>query len=371
LNDIPFSLYVHFPWCVKKCPYCDFNSHSLANKLPELEYIDALVRDLCDEHQDEQRRHLTSIFFGGGTPSLFSGKRINQLVRQIDQWFTIDGCEITIEVNPGTFDQSNFENYRHAGVNRLSLGAQSFNQYHLEKLGRIHNPGEIFDAFAGARSAGFSRVNIDLMFGLPDQDCDSALTDLEQAIALGPEHISWYQLTVEPNTVFHRYPPATPGNDILAEMTREGHKLLAEAGFHQYEVSAFARPDEFARHNLNYWLFGDYIGIGAGAHGKLTRDKTIVRTQKTRMPADYVVDANRRQTKVPSSEIILEFLMNALRLTDGFELTLFSERTGQPPERFDAFIDQASQLGFVEINQGRLVPSERGRYFLDDMLLLI
>ncbi|MEC8819497.1 MAG: radical SAM family heme chaperone HemW, partial [Pseudomonadota bacterium] len=202
MSDIPFSLYVHFPWCVKKCPYCDFNSHSLANKLPELEYIDALIRDLCDEQQDEQRRHLTSIFFGGGTPSLFSGKRINQLIRQIDQWFTIDGCEITIEVNPGTFDQSNFENYRHAGVNRLSLGAQSFNQYHLEKLGRIHNPGEIFDAFAGARSAGFSRVNIDLMFGLPDQDCDNALTDLEQAIALGPEHISWYQLTVEPNTVF-------------------------------------------------------------------------------------------------------------------------------------------------------------------------
>ena len=215
------------------------------------------IRDRYDEKQREQRHHLTSIFFGGGTPSLFSGRSIDHLIKQIDQYFVIDDCEITLEANPGSFDQSNFDNYRNAGINRLSLGAQSFKETHLEKLGRIHNPDDILNAYAGARSAGFSRINIDLMFGLPGQDCESALNDLEQAIALGPEHISWYQLTLEPNTVFYRDPPLIPDEDTLAEIPHQGHKLLEEDGFQQYEVSAFALPGQSASHNLNYWQYGD------------------------------------------------------------------------------------------------------------------
>ena len=371
MSDIPLSLYVHFPWCVKKCPYCDFNSHSLSQKIPQAEYLDALIRDLYEEKIRESRHHLTSIFLGGGTPSLFSGRSINRLINQIHKHFVIDNSEITIEANPGSFDQSNFNSYRKAGVNRLSLGAQSFEQKHLESLGRIHNSKDIFNAYEGARSAGFSRINIDLMFGLPGQDCDSAISDLRQAVELGPEHISWYQLTIEPNTIFYRYPPITPHEDTLVEITQMGHKLLEEAGFQQYEVSAFALPGEFSQHNLNYWQFGDYIGIGAGAHGKRTLNKTIVRSKKSRIPSDYMASTKPYQDIVPSGEITLEFLMNALRLTEGFKLTLFKERTGLTPKKLDAFIDRASQLGLIEVKPGNLRPSAKGRQFLDSMLLLV
>lgn len=370
MNDIPLSLYIHFPWCAKKCPYCDFNSHRLKNELPELKYINALVKDLDEEQQREGRRNLTSIFLGGGTPSLFSGKSINELMGKIRRYFVIDNCEITIEANPGSFDQSNFTNYRKAGINRISIGAQSFNLRNLVQLGRIHSPDDIFNAYTGARSAGFSRINIDLMFGLPDQNYDGALADLKQAIAMGPEHISWYQLTIEPNTIFYSHRPATPDDEVLSEIAQEGRKFLEAAGFKQYEVSAFATAGEYAKHNLNYWQFGDYIGLGAGAHSKVTRGNTIFRSQKTRMPADYMVDSNSNQTEIASNDVILEFLMNALRLTDGFEFRLFSERTGLGRKKLDSFISQARQLGFIEIYQDRVVPTERGRNFLDDMLLL-
>ena len=370
MSVIPLSLYVHFPWCVRKCPYCDFNSHTLKQDLPEKDYIDALIHDLRAEQQGEERRDLKSVFLGGGTPSLFSGDAVDQLLKHIEEFFSLTSSEITIEANPGTYDQSNFLIYRQAGVNRLSLGAQSFNQRYLQSLGRIHRPDDIFNAFSGARSAGFSRINIDLMFGLPGQDIGDAMADLEQAIALNPEHISWYQLTIEPNTVFHRFPPARPDEDTLAAMTKEWHRLLTENGFHQYEVSAFARPGEAAQHNLNYWQFGDYIGIGAGAHGKLTRDGIIVRTQKTRMPSDYLANTNRRQSEISSDDVTLEFLMNALRLTEGFELSIFSERTGQPTDRLAAFVDRATERGFTEKRGDWLVPTELDRNFLDDLLLL-
>ena len=371
MTNIPLSLYVHFPWCVKKCPYCDFNSHRLRNELPELKYIDALGKDLYEEQRKEKRQHLTSIFLGGGTPSLFSGESINKLLKNTSRYFSIDNCEITIEANPGSFDQANFAKYREAGVNRLSLGAQSFGLDNLKKLGRIHSPADIIKAYNGGRTAGFSRINIDLMFGLPEQDCDSALADLEQTIALGPEHISWYQLTIEPNTIFHKYPPPTPKEDIISEINQKGQELLEQAGFAQYEVSAFSKPGQSCRHNLNYWEFGDYIGIGAGAHGKVTRNNAIFRSNKTRIPADYMVDANTNQYEVSSNEVTLEFLMNALRLTHGFDLNLFRTRTRLTEEKLSDFIEQAKNLGFIDVYKERVVPSVRGRDFLDDMLLLL
>ena len=370
MSTIPLSLYVHFPWCVKKCPYCDFNSHELRQELPESAYINALIEDLQNERQGKSQQDITSIFLGGGTPSLFSGVAIKRLLRKIADQFFLNNCEITLEANPGTFDQTNFDDYLAAGVNRLSLGAQSFSIRHLQKLGRVHQADDILNAFAGARSAGFRRINIDLMFGLPNQDIDDALADLNKAIELKPEHISWYQLTIEPNTVFHRYPPEKTSDDLIAEMTKQGHLLLERNGYEQYEVSAFARPGEYALHNLNYWEFGDYLGIGAGAHGKLTSGKKIVRTQKSRVPTDYLNNTQGRRTEVQSEEIKLEFLMNVLRLTNGFELDLFTLRTHKPIAELLPFIHKAKQKGFVKQYQNRLVPTELGQRFLDEMLLL-
>ena len=376
---IPLSLYIHFPWCVRKCPYCDFNSHEVREPIPARRYVDTLLADLDRELErglkpelhHETGRELVSVFMGGGTPSLIPAEEIERLLTGIRQRMTLRESEITLEANPGTFDQAQFSGYREAGVNRISLGAQSFSAEALSALGRIHEPDDIHRAFEGARLAGFERINLDLMHGLPDQGPDAAMSDLDTAIALGPEHLSWYQLTIEPNTKFYRRPPVLPMEDVLANISVEGHRRLEDAGFKQYEVSAFARPHEQARHNLNYWQFGDYLGIGAGAHGKLTRDGAIVRTAKTRLPTDYLRDPSANDHTVAREDIILEFLMNALRLNEGFSLSLFEQRCRMRRSHLMPFIEKASGKGLIKATGSRVVPTEQGRRFLNELLLLV
>jgi oxygen-independent coproporphyrinogen-3 oxidase len=366
-DKIPLSLYIHFPWCARKCPYCDFNSHEASGSIPEAAYIAQLLEDLKSQPVD---RSLVSIFLGGGTPSLFKPDSITQLISGIENYFDLTEIEITMEANPGTFDQQHFEGYRDAGVNRLSIGAQSFSNEHLEALGRIHTADEIHRAFQGARKAGFNRINLDLMYGLPGQATIAALKDLEQATNLGPEHISWYQLTIEPNTYFNRYPPLLPREQQIVDMEHRGRSLLADTGFIQYEISAYAKTGEASRHNLNYWQFGDYIGIGAGAHGKITRGGIIYRTTKTRVPADYLRSARTTEKAVSSGDIVTEFLMNSLRMTGGFSLEQFELTTGLSRERLDPFCEKATARRWIEIQGDHLVPTPEGQQFLNDLLLL-
>jgi len=368
--DIPLSLYIHFPWCVRKCPYCDFNSHEPRGEIPFAEYVDTLTRDLDQELTTEQRGRFVSIFMGGGTPSLFPDVEIARLIESISDRVDISASEITLEANPGTFDQSHFDGYRQAGVNRISIGAQSFDPAALDKLGRIHAPAEIERAFEGARAAGFERINLDLMHGLPGQSLEEAMHDLDRAIRLGPEHLSWYQLTIEPNTVFYKRPPELPVEDTLAEITSAGQQQLEAAGFKQYETSAYCRKGEQALHNLNYWQFGDYLGIGAGAHGKVTRGRKIIRSAKTRMPADYLREPATNESVVAQEELALEFLMNALRLTDGFDLSLFETRTGLDRQSLERFREKALERGLIEVTTNHIMPTERGRMFLNELLLL-
>lgn len=369
--DIPLSLYIHFPWCVRKCPYCDFNSHESKDQIPYSAYVDTLIRDLDRELTSESRRHIISIFMGGGTPSLFPDREIKRLLSSIGSRLDISDAEITMEANPGTFDQSHFSGYRESGVNRISLGAQSFSSQALENLGRIHSPGEIQRAFEGARHAGFRRINLDLMHGLPGQKLDAALDDLKSAIELAPEHLSWYQLTIEPNTVFHKKPPLLPVEDVLADIAARGLELLRGAGFQQYETSAYAQPGAQARHNVNYWEFGDYLGIGAGAHGKVTRENQVIRRSKTRVPSDYLREPSANETIVAQEDLNLEFLMNALRLTEGFRLSLFEARTGLQAQVLDAFLEKAFSRDLLEIVGDRVQPTARGRMFLNELLLLV
>ncbi len=372
MNNIPLSLYVHFPWCVKKCPYCDFNSH-VADGIPEAQYLDSLLDDLHAESQDEPRDKLHSVFIGGGTPSLISPATMQTLMQAVGDRYAIDDCEITIEANPGTFDQSHFDGYFKAGINRISIGAQSFDGRSLSELGRVHNPHDIVRSYGGARKAGFKRINLDIMHGLPGQTPAMASADLKAAIELGPEHISWYQLTIEPNTVFYRQPPVLPLDDALENIIDAGMEQLISAGFRQYEVSAFSQPGERSAHNLNYWQFGDYLGIGAGAHGKLTRNGNVIRTNKTRVPKDYMASETPKSQRVtvPEKELQLEFLLNTLRLNEGFSLELFESRTGLPGSSLTQFIDKATDAGFIEPEHAeRVVPTSRGRWFLNDLLLL-
>ena len=369
-SDIPLSLYIHFPWCVRKCPYCDFNSHESKGDIPFVDYVDTLIRDLDHELATEQRNSLVSIFMGGGTPSLFPDSEIDRLLNAISDRIDLSGSEITLEANPGTFDQSHFDGYRRAGVNRISIGAQSFSPIALEKLGRKHAPEEIERAFEGARNAGFTRINLDLMHGLPGQNLEDAMHDLERAIRLEPEHLSWYQLTIEPNTVFYKRPPELPVEDTLAEITIAGQERLKTEGYMQYETSAYCRDSEQALHNLNYWQFGDYLGIGAGAHGKVTRDGKVIRSSKTRMPADYLREPAANRNIVAQNELVLEFLMNALRLTDGFDLDLFESRTGLERHALDNFQEKALHKGLITPTTESVIPTERGRIFLNELLLL-
>lgn len=374
--DIPISLYVHFPWCAKKCPYCDFNSHESNAPVPFKQYIDALIKDLDQELTSEPRRRLVSIFMGGGTPSLFPDREIARLVSAIRERLDISDSEITIEANPGTFDQAQFDGYREAGINRISIGAQSFSADALQKLGRIHNPDEIITAYEGARKAGFDRINIDLMHGLPGQTLDLALSDLKNAVSLKPEHLSWYQLTIEPNTVFYKRPPRLPLEETLDDILFEGLQALQRAKYLQYETSAFAKPGEEALHNLNYWQFGDYLGIGAGAHGKVTRQGRIVRTSKTRVPSDYLDraetgDQSSNESTVEQKDLVLEFLMNSLRLTHGFNLNLFESRTGLERAVLEPFIKRATDQGLLICSKDEVVTTPKGRIFLNELLLLI
>ncbi len=369
----PLALYIHIPWCVRKCPYCDFNSHAASPVLPEEEYVDALLADLDQDLAAVYGRPLSSIFFGGGTPSLFSAAALGRLLAGVEQRipFTAD-IEITLEANPGTFEQDKFVAYRKLGINRLSIGIQSFQPNKLEALGRIHTGDEALRAAEMARRAGFDNFNLDLMHGLPDQSLEEALDDLRQAIALAPTHLSWYQLTLEPNTVFWNQPPELPEDDILWDIQEAGQALLAEHGFSQYEVSAYARPGKAARHNLNYWSFGDFIGIGAGAHGKLSHpDGRIVRTWKTRLPKDYLNPAKQfkaGEKTLTADELPFEFLMNALRLTPGVDAELFAQRTGLPLQTLAAARAEAEQKGLLQVEPTRLVATARGQLFLNDLL---
>ncbi|WP_081848106.1 radical SAM family heme chaperone HemW [Microbulbifer sp. HZ11] len=363
----PLSLYVHIPWCVRKCPYCDFNSHEFAagahqitagaiehaegatagdRQLPEAEYVDQLERDLRSQLPWVQGRKLGSIFFGGGTPSLFSPLAIDRILDLAESLTGFEeGIEITLEANPGTFEQAKFAGYRAAGVNRLSIGVQSFDPLQLQNLGRIHTGDEAQIAASQARAAGFDNINIDLMHGLPGQGEQDALKDLERAVALGVEHISWYQLTIEPNTAFYSAPPVTPGSEQIAAIQRAGRAYLAGEGYQRYEISAYGRAGLASRHNLNYWSYADYIGIGAGAHGKFTLPESgrIIRTQRTRAPKHYLAlgcETGERGIAFPQPKIKevtakerpLEFLMNALRLEEGVPSGTYPGYTGLPLE---------------------------------------
>lgn len=371
---IPLSLYIHLPWCVKKCPYCDFNSHALRGDLPEHAYVDALLADLEQELPRIWGRSLESIFLGGGTPSLFSAEAIDRLLAGVRRLLPMrPDSEITLEANPGTVEQAKFAEFRAAGINRLSIGIQSFNSDHLAQLGRIHDGREARQAAEIAHQAGFDNFNLDLMFGLPGQHPADSLQDLQTAIDLQPTHISFYQLTLEPNTEFHAKPPPLPDEDQIWQMQQAGQMLLAEAGYRQYEVSAHAQAGQQCRHNRNYWEFGDYLGIGAGAHGKITdpANAAIHRTIKHRQPRQYLekagsnpVQSLRNPTK---AETVFEFMLNALRLTDGFPAGLFTERTGLPWETIRSRCQACIDDNLLRARRGRIQPTARGRRFLDDL----
>ena len=375
-QDIPLALYVHLPWCVHKCPYCDFNSHAAGPEaLPEQAYVEALLADLALDLPWAAGRAVTSIFIGGGTPSLFSGAAITRLLAGIRQLLPVEtAAEITLEANPGTVDEAHFAAYYAAGVNRLSLGLQSLRDAQLKRLGRVHSVADSLRAVAVARAAGFTNLNLDLMFGLPGDRKGDALRDLERVIALAPEHLSWYQLTLEPGTAFGRRPPRLPSHDRIAEDTEAGVALLADAGFARYEVSAYARAGRVARHNLNYWEFGDYLGIGAGAHGKLTTAEGILRTVKRRHPSGYQkaagTAAGRTSELSQGGLLITEFMLNAARLSGGFARALFSARTGLPAVLLEPGIAAATARGWLAASPDHLQPTALGYRFLNDLQLL-
>ncbi|GAA3582658.1 radical SAM family heme chaperone HemW [Marinobacter xestospongiae] len=367
----PLSLYLHMPWCVRKCPYCDFNSHALDGTPPESDYLAAILEDLRHDADQIQGRRVETVFIGGGTPSLMSAEFYRQLFAGLAQQLDFaDNAEITLEANPGTVEQGRFEGFRAAGINRLSLGIQSFNPDHLKALGRIHDDHSAHRAIAAARNAGFDNFNLDLMHGLPEQSVDQALADIEAALSWQPPHLSWYQLTLEPNTEFYSRPPDLPDDDRLWEIYRQGGNRLREAGFRDYEVSAWAQPGRASRHNLNYWTFGDYLALGAGAHGKLTStDGSIRRYWKTRQPDAYLKRIGSRtagQQSIATDELALEFMMNALRLRQGVDEAVFEQRTGLPLQSIAVLLEQLRSEGLLE--QDRLQATEQGHRYLNSLL---
>ena len=369
----PLSLYIHIPWCVRKCPYCDFNSHQARGEIPEQRYVDALVADLEQALPLIWGRRVYTIFFGGGTPSMLSADAIEAILSAVRARvpLAID-AEITLEANPGTFESVKFAGYRAAGVNRLSIGIQSFNPAHLKALGRVHDADQARTAVEIAREH-FDNFNLDLMYALPGQTPAEAAADLAAALAFRPPHLSVYHLTIEPNTYFHRYPPVVPDDDTAAEMQDATASVLRAAGYDHYETSAYARPDHRSRHNLNYWTFGDYLGIGAGAHSKLSFPDRIVRQTRYRQPREYMEQAlagSAVQTDQPVSaaEIPFELMMNALRLNEGFALSLFEERSGMPLVTVLHALDEAQRRGLVTRDHQRVAPTELGRRFLNDLL---
>ena len=361
----PLSLYIHYPWCVKKCPYCDFNSHEAGDKKG---YIVTLLKDLDNELDAIQGRPIHSIFIGGGTPSLMSEGELSELFSGLKSRLTFDkDIEITLETNPGTFEIEKFKAFKDIGINRLSIGVQSFNNQHLKSLGRIHSAQEASKASASA-SQIFDNFNIDLMYGLEGQSINDCLSDLNQAIDLNPQHISFYQLTIEPNTLFAKFPPPLPADDDIWRMGEQGVALLEQHGFERYEVSAFGKIP--SKHNLNYWQFGDYIGIGAGAHGKITKTDrqslSVLRTRKPKSPKDYVNDPAGVIEQVEN--LSFEFMLNTLRLKQGFNLDLFERRTGQPTHIIEQQLQQAQDLGLLSIEGKEVTPSKKGYNFLNDLI---
>jgi oxygen-independent coproporphyrinogen-3 oxidase len=379
LSPVPLSLYVHVPWCVQKCPYCDFNSHQARNAIPEESYVAALIADLESALPLVWGRRISSVFFGGGTPSLLSGKAVDTLISAFHARLPlVYGAEVTLEANPGTVESDKFAEFRAAGVNRLSLGIQSFNLAHLKALGRVHDDHEDRRAIKIA-TQHFDNFNLDLMYGLPGQTIEQALSDVEQALTFAPPHLSCYQLTLEPNTAFAAAPPELPNPDDCADMQEIIETRLAKAGYTHYETSAFAQPGRQCRHNLNYWSFGDYLGIGAGAHGKLTiptqEDWKIVRQMRWKLPKQYLGqiaagEPIQDEFSVGTSELPFEFMMNALRLNQGFDPALFRQRTGLPLEHIERQLCQAESDGLLERSAERIAPTLRGQRFLNRLLEL-
>lgn len=372
---IPLSLYIHMPWCMRKCPYCDFNSHAVPDgKLSldlEQEYLHALVEDFKTQLDFAQGRQIHSVFIGGGTPSLISAQGYQWLFNQLKALLPFEeGCEITLEANPGTVEHDPFAGYLAAGINRLSIGVQSFNTEHLKKLGRIHSNEDAISAIAHAKEAGFERINVDLMHGLPEQTLEQALNDLKLAVENGATHISWYQLTIEPNTVFFRTQPILPVDEVLEEIQEQGEAYLKAQGFINYEVSAW-RKELPSAHNLNYWQFGDYLSIGAGAHGKVTQADGVYRFQKTRLPKDYLakVPAEHLQFKrIEAEDMPFEFMMNALRLNNGVTAKLYAERTGLSLEGLNELLTSLRQRKLMVEDPERLACTEQGHVFLNSVL---
>lgn len=368
----PLVVYVHLPWCVRKCPYCDFNSHAAPRALPEDAYVEALLEDLRADLDFAAGRRAESVFIGGGTPSLFRPEAIARLLAGIRAELPLaPGAEITLEANPGTIERGRFEGYAEAGVNRVSLGAQSFAARQLEALGRIHSPADTASAVAELRRAGIANLNLDLMYALPGQDLAGALEDVERALALEPDHLSHYQLTLEPGTPFHRRPPPLPDDDLALDMQLACQARIAAAGLAQYEISAYARPGRRCRHNLAYWRFEDYLGLGAGAHGKATTSGGVVRTERPRSPREYL--AQRRaaaagtRRAVSAAELPFEFMLNALRLVEGFSLADFEQGTGLPAATVLPVLETLERRGLIERAGDRLKPSPLGFRFLNDL----
>ncbi|MDD2759857.1 MAG: radical SAM family heme chaperone HemW [Methylomonas sp.] len=369
----PLSLYLHFPWCIQKCPYCDFNSHAVKAGIPERQYVSALLADLdVDLALLPVAQPLHSIFMGGGTPSLFSPDALKLLLTGIRQRIDLSpDCEITLEANPGTFESAKFRAFRELGINRLSIGIQSFDDAHLKALGRVHDAAEARKAVEIARQSGFDNVNLDLMFGLPKQTLAEALSDVHAAIALQPSHISFYQLTLEPNTYFYKFPPKLPEDEAIFALQQACQAVLAEHGYVQYEISAYARAGYRCRHNLNYWQFGDYLGIGAGAHGKISLNlpNQILRTAKTKHPEHYLALKTMTNSEtIPLAQLPLEFVMNHLRLKSGFTIDDFCERTGLTPEALEPALSSCIAVGLLIREDQRIYCSEKGWDFLDEIL---
>lgn len=375
IETIPLGLYIHLPWCIRKCPYCDFNSH-LAIETPYEQYVDALLDDLARDVALTYPREVSTIFIGGGTPSLFPAAAIERLLRGVRSTVQLKpDAEVTLEANPGAAETARFAAYLAAGVNRLSIGVQSFSDARLATLGRIHGGQEAVAAVVSARAAGCDRINIDLMHGLPGSADGDSLADLRAAIELEPAHLSWYQLTIEAGTAFARKPPLLPAHDQIVDEFESGVTLLSEAGYERYEISAFAQPNERSRHNLNYWEFGDYLGIGAGAHGKVSAADGVYRSEKRRSPSAYLSKYSSPgdaefSGPTPGDELIGDFAINAFRLRDGFARSSFAARTGLPLADLDARLNIALDREWIEVSSDTIRPSELGYRFLNDLQLL-
>jgi len=369
--SMPLTLYIHIPWCIRKCPYCDFNSHKSPEELPEDRYVTALIDDLKQDLLLFEHRPIDAIFIGGGTPSLFSARAYERLFKELRCLLPFkNDIEITLEANPGSVEQERFKAYRAVGINRISLGIQSFNKVHLKALGRIHNDNEAHLAIETALLAGFDNINIDLMHGLPHQTREEGLMDLKEALNHAPTHLSWYQLTIEPNTIFYKKRPPLPSEDDAYALEEEGFALLEKHHFNRYEISAFCQNNKVSRHNLNYWLFGDYLGIGAGAHGKITTNEGMIRTRKVSQPTDYL-NTNKpfmaSCEKISDHDLLFEFMLNTSRLQQSIPKDLFFERTGLPYERLEPFLQKAQAKGLVNIDDSSWQITSLGRWFTNDL----